>query len=217
MYCGIHNTGVYKSTDRGENWFYSGNGLGNPDVRAFAMDTINNVLYAGTYGGGVYISGDGGQSWEEMNQGWQNASIVDLAVAPSFNYTTIFASHYWAGVWRYSYVPLAIQPEEPAKVERFHVFPNYPNPFNPATNISYQLPRASLVVMTIYDALERRLFTPLHQIKPAGQHTVRVALSGFPAGLYFYRFRAEAPVAGKCNQAGNKVIFEKNGKFILLK
>jgi len=45
---------------------------------------------------------------------------------------------------------------------------NYPNPFNPVTTISYTLPQAALVRMTIYDLLGRQVKSLLHEYQTPG-------------------------------------------------
>jgi hypothetical protein len=35
----------------------------------------------------------------------------------------------------------------------FQLHPNYPNPFNPVTHLSFELPRSGFVELTIYDVL----------------------------------------------------------------
>jgi hypothetical protein len=88
------------------------------------------------------------------------------------------------------------------------VFKNYPNPFNPATKIKFQLPEAQNVKLTIYDMRGSKIRTLVNTNYPAGEHVVswdatdnngnRVA-----SGLYVYRF-----------EAGR---FSKINKMILLK
>ena len=50
---------------------------------------------------------------------------------------------------------------------------SYPNPFNPRTTISYQLPVASDVTLEIYDALGRKVATLIrHERQAAGTHVI---------------------------------------------
>ena len=68
--------------------------------------------------------------------------------------------------------------------------PNYPNPFNPTTVISYQLPATSNVDLTVFDVLGREVRTLVNEEKPAGYYTVRFDGTGLASGAYFYRLRA---------------------------
>ena len=65
---------------------------------------------------------------------------------------------------------------------------NYPNPFNPATKIRFDLPLEAAVTMEIYDILGRRIAQPLdRRVFAAGRHEVEWRAEGHPSGIYFYR------------------------------
>jgi hypothetical protein len=74
--------------------------------------------------------------------------------------------------------------------EGFKLLQNFPNPFNPATVISYQLSVVSLVKLTIYDALGREAATLVNEVKQPGIYTVQWNANGFPSGVYFYELKA---------------------------
>ena len=65
-----------------------------------------------------------------------------------------------------------------------------PNPFNPITAISYQLPAVSYVNLRIYDAAGRLETELVNGQRDAGMHQVTWDASGLPSGLYFCRIEA---------------------------
>ncbi len=68
---------------------------------------------------------------------------------------------------------------------------NYPNPFNPSTNISFNLPQASDVTLTIYNILGQRVATLLNNKKfTSGNHLVPFNASNLASGIYIYRLEA---------------------------
>ncbi len=67
---------------------------------------------------------------------------------------------------------------------------NYPNPFNPSTNISYRVPENSVVEITLYDMLGRKLSTLLKDRKAAGSYQITVDMSSYASGVYLYRMKA---------------------------
>ena len=69
----------------------------------------------------------------------------------------------------------------------FRLFPNFPNPFNPSTAISYQLPDVSHVTLKVYDLLGRQVRTLISGIEEPGLHQVEFDGGSFSSGIYFYR------------------------------
>jgi hypothetical protein len=79
----------------------------------------------------------------------------------------------------------------------------YPNPFNPATTISFQLPAPTSVNLTIYDLQGSVIGIPYCNVLPAGEHNIPFDGSILPSGVYLYRLIAGESVA--------------SGKMVLLK
>jgi len=69
---------------------------------------------------------------------------------------------------------------------------NYPNPFNPSTQIHFSLPQRDLVELAVYDLQGRRVATLKKEEMPAGRHAVAwdgrdQRGQGVASGMYFYR------------------------------
>lgn len=65
---------------------------------------------------------------------------------------------------------------------------NYPNPFNPTTKISFDLPKSTNISLTVYNLLGQKvkdLITNLHY--EAGRHEVSFNASSFSTGVYLYK------------------------------
>jgi fibronectin type 3 domain-containing protein len=76
----------------------------------------------------------------------------------------------------------------------FYLAQNHPNPFNPVTTISYNLPQKSQVNLTVYDVNGREVYRLVDELQEAGRHEVRwpgVTAAGIeaPSGIYYYRIR----------------------------
>jgi len=65
-----------------------------------------------------------------------------------------------------------------------------PNPFNPTTVLSYQLPVASLVCLSVYDISGRLVAELVDGWRDAGVHEAVFDASHLASGLYFYRIEA---------------------------
>jgi hypothetical protein len=69
----------------------------------------------------------------------------------------------------------------------FALHPNYPNPFNPSTIVTYDVPAQSTVSIMLYDVTGRLIDVLAEGSVPAGSHTVTVDATGLPSGLYIVR------------------------------
>lgn len=66
---------------------------------------------------------------------------------------------------------------------------NYPNPFNPNTSISYVLPTAEHVTLTIFD-LRGHQVAQFNESQVAGYHEMIWEASAFASGIYIARIHA---------------------------
>jgi uncharacterized delta-60 repeat protein len=69
---------------------------------------------------------------------------------------------------------------------------NYPNPFNPATTIEFELQRESNVNLKVYDFTGRELTVLLNEHLGNGKHSVKWNASNYASGIYFYVLKTES-------------------------
>jgi len=91
--------------------------------------------------------------------------------------------------------PVSVGEAPPNYPAKFELMQSYPNPFNPETEIRFQLPHASHVVMKIFNTLGEEIRTLLDAEYEAGYHQIRwdgrdknghlVA-----SGVYLYQLKA---------------------------
>ena len=72
----------------------------------------------------------------------------------------------------------------------FSLDQSYPNPFNPATTISFSLPSKSFVSLKVFDALGRKVAVLLSEELPLGTYSPQWNAAGLASGVYFYRLQA---------------------------
>ncbi len=90
---------------------------------------------------------------------------------------------------------VSVETEDPIIPEEFSVHQNFPNPFNPATEIRFALPKDSHVMITIYNTLGQQIGTLIDMQYLAGFHSVHwdgKDRNGSPvsSGVYLYQIQA---------------------------
>jgi hypothetical protein len=81
----------------------------------------------------------------------------------------------------------------------FQLYPNYPNPFNAATTISYQLPEPSLVNISIYNVCGQLVKMLINENVQPGYHSMKWEAHNLCSGIYFYKISAgNYSAIGKC-------------------
>jgi hypothetical protein len=124
----------------------------------------------------VYVSGTSSQGPET---GWDYATI------------------------KYSQTPTWVPRNDENTKFEYKLDQNFPNPFNPITTISFDLPLRSNVEVSIFDRQGKKVEDLIDGIREAGTYEVIWDASGMPSGLYIYRL-----------QAGD---YTHSGKMMLLK
>lgn len=74
--------------------------------------------------------------------------------------------------------------------ERMVLEGNYPNPFNPSTQIKFSLPASQPARLSIYNLLGVKIATLIDGVTSAGSHTVMWDASGMPSGIYVAHLEA---------------------------
>ena len=71
--------------------------------------------------------------------------------------------------------------------DTFKLYENYPNPFNPTTHITVDLPREANVHLTVYNVKGQKVKELMNGYKDAGTYEVIFDGSGLASGVYIYR------------------------------
>ncbi len=71
--------------------------------------------------------------------------------------------------------------------ENYSLSQNFPNPFNPVTNIKFTLPAGGLTKLVIFDIMGREVATLLNKDMNAGSYTADFDASSLSSGVYFYK------------------------------
>ncbi|HAC16332.1 MAG TPA: hypothetical protein DCE78_10380 [Bacteroidetes bacterium] len=69
----------------------------------------------------------------------------------------------------------------------FELFENYPNPFNPSTNISFSLPESDYIQLEVFDLTGRVVTSLVNGTMSAGTHNIKFDAGNLANGIYLYR------------------------------
>jgi hypothetical protein len=83
-----------------------------------------------------------------------------------------------------TYVDRSFIPKE------YALFQNFPNPFNPTTNIKFDLPKESNVTLRVYNILGEEVTTLVNKVMLAGHQSVAFNAAKLASGMYIYRIEA---------------------------
>lgn len=101
------------------------------------------------------------------------------------DYGTIASSYDRIIRMKQEWIPTSVEPlaEAPDTPDRFGLR-NYPNPFNPSTNIRFDLPARQHATLTVYDLQGRRVQELANGTLSAGPHQYRFDAGSLTSGVY---------------------------------
>lgn len=116
----------------------------------------------------------------------------------------------YSSSWRFTTATTSVTQTSSEIPGSFELYANYPNPFNPSTNINFDIPISSGVKISIFNALGESVSELLNKTLGAGKYSASWDGSSFGSGVYFYRLEAYD------NQTGN-IVFIQSNKMVLIK
>jgi hypothetical protein len=119
---------------------------------------------------------DSAEFWIGIAMGTDQATMMTNMDSAAMKYDDIIATS------------IITEPEHFSRA--FSLHKNYPNPFNPQTTISFDLPEKDMVYLKVYNLIGQEIATLVNQELDAGTHQYRFNAQNLPSGLYFYTLRA---------------------------
>jgi hypothetical protein len=160
-------------------------GAGQTGVRLYSADGTFLRLLSGVTGNrGVYELSNGrflttnGAGIHELDT---NGTLLrTVAVGTNLQYINLI-ERTTTGVQDLASVPLTTSLSQ-----------NFPNPFNPTTEIRWQIPSSRWVTLKVYDLLGREVNVLVNEPKAAGEYSTVFDADGLASGVYYYRLIAGA-------------------------
>jgi hypothetical protein len=177
--------------------------LRKPSVQAIAVAALNDLYGASSVMASIAISEAtcNSPTCQTMIEAAKKQMEQAQKQADKKNYDTAIEHHRvaWEDVQKATGAVLPKLGEQESnaleKPSEFGLGQNFPNPFNPTTVITYQLPRESQVVLEVFNVLGERVATLVDGVREAGYHEVVWDASRLPSGVYVCRIQAGEFVA----------------------
>ncbi|MBA4312447.1 MAG: hypothetical protein C0417_07435 [Chlorobiaceae bacterium] len=90
-----------------------------------------------------------------------------------------------------------IKPSETITPQELRLMQNFPNPFNPQTQINFHLDHPAYASLKIYNLLGAEITTLVDGNMSAGDHRVEWNAENQPSGIYFYQFKSSGKIETK--------------------
>jgi len=81
--------------------------------------------------------------------------------------------------------------------KKYNLYQNYPNPFNPSTTVMYDLPKAGIVQIKIYNILGIEVASLVNSYQQPGKYHVTFDASGMATGVYIFTLRSNNFISSK--------------------
>jgi hypothetical protein len=181
---------LVRSTDSGINWDV-------PSVfGSSSYGLVTNSLghiFLGRYKS-VWVSTDFGENWVIENSGLQveHGILISYGISPD---GYLLAGQEGGYVYRTTFSTIGIRKISEKIPSGFELHQNFPNPFNPATNIRFDVPanvkhEKSKVKILVYDILGKQIAELVNEELSPGSFKVDWDASNYPSGVYFYKLSA---------------------------
>ena len=106
------------------------------------------------------------------------------------NSTYSYGTSTWSSPWNFRTGAIGVNQVSEEIPAEYKLYKNYPNPFNPTTTIKFDLPKSSVVKLSVYDITGKEIETLVNEKMNAGSYETKWDGTKYSSGVYFYRLTA---------------------------
>ena len=195
-----HNGDVILTAYNGNIFRYDGSSwsqipkpttIGNLPIIEQSVVDKNGVLWGSFYNAfnsvnrGVHFTTNNGTTWKYA--GLDSVGVSFLSTVGD----SVFAVTFIDGIFAFTTSPtVGVEHEQLHVASSYELYQNFPNPFNPTTEIRFTIHGSGFTSLKVYDVLGKEVATLVNEVKDAGMHSVQFNGSKLSSGVYFYTLRA---------------------------
>jgi choice-of-anchor A domain-containing protein/uncharacterized repeat protein (TIGR01451 family) len=193
IYAATYGGGVFCSTDNGTSWQPVNSGLGAQYVYAIAVNAADEV-YVSTWTGGIFKYSTT-MAKSHANDNTVTSGIWEPVGLTGTNIGALMvdrrASAVYAGgdngtIYKRKENTVTEAESNEALPEEFSLSQNFPNPFNPGTNIKFSIPVQGYYNLRIYNIVGEQVAQLINGEMEPGHHEVFFDARHLSSGIYLY-------------------------------
>lgn len=185
------NGSLFYTTTSGATWSPIANVPGGT-ANISGITGKNNAWWVSrnTASTSIYHTRDNGATW--ISQSCPSGSYAHIALG---RLSTGGSANIWAvgeaGKIIFLSGIVSVEPVNSEVPSRYSLEQNFPNPFNPETNINFSLPKNTFVKLKVYNSTGKLVSEVVNEYKSAGNYSVKFDASELSSGVYFYSIETE--------------------------
>lgn len=179
---------IFRTTNNGGLWLLVNSGMSSFYNPVYAIAKFNNNLIVGC-NDGIFLTTNQGQNWYPQNQGIAAGTQFQFnAITKCGNYVFAPANN---GIWRRDLSQVSVHNISSIVFNGYKLSQNFPNPFNPTTQINFEIPKSSFVTLKVYNSIGREVAELVNEKLSSGAYQTTFDAAAFSSGVYFYKIQAE--------------------------
>ncbi len=127
-------------------------------------------------------------TWSQSSYEYDNDGNLSVVTQQAISFFTFVLEN--SRQTRYKWAGVGTDVTADPVPSHFGLLAAYPNPFNPATQVTFRLEDAATVAVRVFDMMGREVATLANGLRTAGEHTVRFSADGLAGGTYMIRLEA---------------------------
>lgn len=194
---------ILKTTDGGNIWFddgviYEFSYFINVEMLFGTGDGIITGAQTNIFGEITSLlikrTSNGGETWTDFNQTTSFNLLVNSRMIDR-NYWFASGGLLEAKMFRTSNGGVTFENSvAQAHASTHRLNQNFPNPFNPESNIVFEMSNPGFVMLKVFDTLGKEVRVLVSGNKDRGSHSVRFESNDLPSGIYFYSLLIDGEV-----------------------
>ncbi len=174
------NGRIRYSTNFGTSWLIASSGT---------TDSLNAVYFIDETTG--YIAGNNGILLKSTSGGLNWSAQVSSSTSNLIGIYFINSATGWAvgsnGTVLRTGIPVSINNNQYVELNKFTLHQNFPNPFNPETNITFDIDENSAIKISVYSISGHFIKVLLDDYMNIGSYSINFESNDLPSGVFFYK------------------------------